>query len=67
MQRSRLPAGHQPYDRLVAIRVGALAGGLLGAPVTWFTSVLWFVIGGAVVGGLGGIVYDIRRRRATDR
>lgn len=67
MEPTRLPEGHQPYDRLNAVRIGAVAGGLLAAPLTWLTGAPWFVIGGAIVGGLGGLAHHRRAGGAPIR
>lgn len=52
----RYPPGKQPYDSLNAIRIGILAGGILGVVVTALTSAanLWLVALFAVVGGVAG-------------
>ena len=59
----RLPPGRQPYDALVGMRVGGVAGGLLGAIGAALTGVTFVgpVLGAAVVGGAVGYVYEKRR------
>ncbi len=61
----RLPPGRQLYDPLNGLRVGALAGGLIGAIVTAVTSIafVWLVVAGAVLGGAVGYWYERRRLR----
>jgi hypothetical protein len=56
----RLPPGHQPYDALNGLRVGGLAGALLGAVVTAVTTVglVWLVPVGAVAGAAAGYLYQ---------
>lgn len=48
--------GHQPYDRLVGMRVGVLVGGVLGIGATAVTggAAWWAIPLGAAVGGLLG-------------
>lgn len=51
----RLSPGQQPYDSLNGLRVGVLAGGLLGALGTWaFATPPWPVFVLAAVGGAIG-------------
>lgn len=52
----RYPPGKQPYDTANAVRIGALAGGILGVVVTVLTSVanVWLVALFAVMGGVAG-------------
>ncbi len=52
----RYPPGKQPYDSLNAVRIGVVAGGILGAGVTALTSIanLWLVGLFAVIGGIVG-------------
>ncbi len=61
---TRLPAGHQPYDALNGMRVGAVAGGLLGAFAAALTGFggIWLVAGAAVAAGAVGYLYERRRR-----
>jgi hypothetical protein len=61
---SRLPAGRQPYDGLNGLRIGALAGGLLGVVAAAVTGVggIWLVAGTAVVAGAAGYGYEKHRR-----
>ena len=63
------PPGVQPYDKLNGVRVGALAGGVLGAIPAWiFWPAFGWVLGGAVIGGLAGYLYQRREQsqRSTD-
>ena len=55
-EASSLPAGRQPYDPLVGLRVGAIAGGILGVILLAISSLasFWFVVIGAVAGGAIG-------------
>ena len=56
-----LPPGHQPYDPLNGIRVGALVGVILGAVVTLVVDLgVWPLVGGAVVGGIAGFRFERR-------
>jgi uncharacterized protein YcfJ len=66
--RFRLPRGRQPYDPLNGMRVGAVAGGLLGVIVTALTSIgfVWLVALGAVAGGVLGYRYEKRRLEGGD-
>jgi hypothetical protein len=64
-QEDRLPPGHQPYDPLNGFRIGAVAGGILGAIVMVVTSLtsLWVMLIGAFIGGVIGFLYQKRRLR----
>lgn len=61
----RPPAGHQPYDPLNGIRIGAIAGGLLGMGLAAITSIggIGTVAVAAVMGGAAGYAYHRRERR----
>lgn len=61
----KLPPGRQPYEQIVGLRVGALAGGLIGALATAVAGVryAWLVLAFAVVGAAAG-VWAQRRRDA---
>lgn len=63
MSEQRFPPGRQPYDALNGLRVGGLAGAVLGAVVTAFTTVglVWLVPVGAVAGAVAGYLYERRR------
>jgi len=63
----RLPPGTQPYDRLNGIRIGALAGGLVGTLVAALVGGVsfWWVLATAVVGGVVGYGYE--RRESAER
>jgi uncharacterized protein YcfJ len=61
MGRRSLPAGVQPYDRLVGARVGAITGGVVGiVPALLFSPGFAWVIVGAVLGAVAG--YEWQRR-----
>jgi len=66
MEDQRLPPGRQPYDALNGLRVGGLAGAVLGAVITALTTVglVWLVPAGAVAGAVAGYLYERRRMRA---
>ena len=64
MPSDRLPPGVQPYDALNGFRVGAFAGALLGAIPTFIVATPWFVIGGALLGGVAGY---LTQRKRLDR
>lgn len=61
----RLPVGHQPYDPLNGLRVGALAGGLLGAIAAAIVGLgyAWLILVGAALGGAIGYWYERSRLR----
>lgn len=52
----RLKAGRPPWEPLNGIRIGGFAGMLLGAVVgaVTNTAIFWFLIAGAVIGGIAG-------------
>lgn len=62
VKRSRLRPGRQPYDPLNGLRVGGLAGGVLGAIVTAVASLghPWLVVGGVLIGGAIGYWFERR-------
>lgn len=63
--RRRFPPGRQPYDPLNGIRVGALAGAILGAIVTLLVDFgPWPLVGGALGGGIVGFRFE---RRSSKR
>ena len=63
-----LPPGHQPYDPLNGLRVGAFAGIALGAVGAALTRIGWLLLIGAVVGAVAGYVTERNRlRRETSR
>jgi|GEM_PF-6374786 len=65
---TRLPPGRQPYDSLVGLRVGALAGGLLGGVGAAITHIGWLILVGGVAGAAAGYVVERgRMQRETDR
>jgi hypothetical protein len=63
-----LPPGRQPYDPLNGLRVGALAGGLVGAGVTAAAGAeyIWFIAIFAVVGGGVGMWSQRLTRGSSD-
>ena len=63
--RNRLPAGRQPYDTINGLRIGALAGGLLGALIAAATHLPWLLLAGAVIGGATGYWSERRKARRT--
>lgn len=57
----KLPQGVQPYDRLNGLRIGALTGGVIALfPAIFLGGAPFWLVGGALVGGLGGYVWDRR-------
>lgn len=62
----RVPPGRQLYDPLNGFRVGALAGGLLGALITAATRAPWFLLAGAAIGGAVGYLSERRKLRGDD-
>lgn len=58
-------SGRPPHDAINGLRVGALAGGVLGALFIWVFSVtsVWVVIAGAVIGGSYGFMSQRRKSR----
>lgn len=66
-QERRYPAGVQPYDWLNGIRIGAVTGGVLGVvPAIMSSGAFAWLVGGAIVGGIVGYVWESRdeaRRR----
>jgi hypothetical protein len=63
----RLPPGRQPYDVLNGLRIGALAGGIVGAIVMAATTLdsLWVLLVGAAIGAVVGYLYERRRLSAA--
>ena len=67
-EQSTYPPGTQPYDTLNGLRIGALAGGLIGMiPTAIFGAAhAWLILLGVAVGGAIGYAYErrsIERRR----
>lgn len=60
----KYPPGVQPYDSLNGARIGAITGGILalipgaliGPPLVW-------LLAGAFVGGVGGVIWQRRENR----
>ena len=63
----QLPPGRQPYDALNGLRIGALAGGIVGAIVLVVTSLesLWVLLVGAAIGAVVGYLYERRKLNAA--
>ncbi len=59
MDRRSYPPGHQPYDAMNAVRMGALVGGVLGIALLAIVGVAsaWMIIVFAVVGAVAGYVW----------
>jgi len=59
------PAGHQPYDALSGLRVGAVAGGIIGViPVALGApGGVWLVLIGGFIGGVVGYQWERRLMR----
>ncbi len=57
------PAGRQPYDPLNGLRIGALAGGILGIAATALLSFsnIWLTLVGAVIGAVVGYWWEKQR------
>ena len=67
-----MPAGRQPYDALIGLRIGAMTGALLGALVALLigTGMVWLIVATGALGGFAGyrferhqIDHDRERRR----
>jgi len=56
-----IPPGHQPYDRLTGVRVGVLAGALLGGLGAFVAGLSWLIAVGAIAGGATGWWYQRRQ------
>ena len=61
----RMPAGRQPYDALTGLRIGAIAGAMLGAIVALAigTGMVWLIV---VTGAIGGIIGNRFERRQIE-
>lgn len=62
-ENDRLPPGRQPYDALNGLRIGALAGGVLGVIATVLFSLanIGPTLAGAVIGGAAGYFSEKRK------
>lgn len=60
MSERKLPPGHQPYDFASGIRVGGIAGALIGGGVFALTGWPIMIVIGAIGGGIGGYVWQRR-------
>lgn len=60
--RPRLAPGEQPYDRLQAVRIGAITGGVIGAvPAAFLRGGFAILIAvGAVLGAVAGKLWSDR-------
>ncbi len=64
-QTDRLPPGRQPYDPLNGLRIGALAGGIVGAVIAGLTGLgIWLVLVTAIVAAAFG--YSSQKRKLDD-
>jgi len=62
-QRHPLPPGVQPYDGLNGIRIGAITGGVVAIlPAAILGGAPFWLLGGAVTGGIAGYVWENRTR-----
>ncbi len=63
MNDVRYPKGHQPWDPVNGLRVGALVGALVGAGIAAIAGSVagWLIGGGALLGGAVGY-FDQKRR-----
>ena len=61
----RLRPGHPPWESFAGIRVGGLAGALIGAVVAVVTNgpALWIIVGAAVIGAAAGYLVATRQMR----
>ena len=63
-QSPKLPAGVPPWEMFSGLRVGIIAGGLVGgAVVALGVASIWPIFGGGVVGGTIGFILGRRRMR----
>lgn len=65
MSDRRLPPGHQPYDFANGIRVGGIAGALIGGGVFALTGWPLAILIGAVLGGVVGFLWQRREMRSS--
>ncbi len=65
MPGTRLPPGATPWDTLNGFRIGALAGGLVGAAVAVLAggATIPLILGGATLGAAIGYVVEKQRSR----
>lgn len=61
----RLRPGHPPWETFAGIRVGGVAGALLGALIAVVSDgpALWLIAGVAVIGAVVGYVVAVRGMR----
>lgn len=68
-----MSAGRQPYDALNGLRIGAVAGALLGAIVALLVgqAMVWLILVAGAIGGFLGYRFERRQidraRAAADR
>ena len=62
---STLPPGRQPYDLLNGLRIGSLAGGIVGIVIGAMTGAWWLLLVGVVGGGAAGFAFERRDLRRT--
>jgi uncharacterized membrane protein len=58
-----MPAGRQPYDALNGLRIGAVAGALLGAIVALLfgSAMVWLILALGAIGGFLGYRFERRQ------
>jgi uncharacterized protein YcfJ len=58
-----MPAGRQPYDALNGLRIGAVAGALLGAIVALVlgSAMVWLILAIGAIGGYLGYRFERRQ------
>ncbi len=65
----RYPPGHQPYDKLVGMRIGAIVGGIVGIVLLAVLdgSFPWLILPFTVAGGVAGYLWQAadERRQAS--
>jgi hypothetical protein len=66
-QRGRLPAGRPPWDTWNGVRVGLLAGGLIGVVLVAIvqSNLYWVALLPAALGGVIGYWSESRKRRGS--
>lgn len=61
--------GRNPWDPINGLRVGGLAGGIVGTipTIVWGPGMFWIVIAGAALGGAVGFWVEKRKAHAATR